>query len=1017
MNALTVKGIRKRDGRVVPFNKDKIIEAIFSAAEAVGGKDRELSKRLADEVLEIVNSRFVRRIPTVEEVQDIVEKVLIENGHAKTSKAYILYRDQRSKIREVKALFDSVEIVEDYVSEEDWRVKENANMAYSLQGLNNHISSRIIAKYWLKKIYPKNIRIAHQDGDIHLHDLSTLGPYCVGWDLQDLLTRGFGGVGGKIEAAPPKHLRTALGQAVNFLYTLQGESAGAQAFSNFDTLLAPFIRYDKLDYKGIKQALQEFLFNMNVPTRVGFQCLSEDTEILTPNGWVGYEDLKVKDKIKTFNIKKRIIEDKPVRKIFKRRYRGMMYNLKNRIQDQLISPKHRVLRKKFNTNTIVLEEIEEVAKLKSPFITYVAGRSAAKDSKLTNGEIKLLAWIIAEGTIENYKAHRHCSRITIYQSKIKNYKKYKEIISLLNKFKLKYSDRESYPGFGAPVRMVRLNAESSRKIHKYFGTKERIDFIPQILLNMSRRQSRLFLETYLKADGCEGCKIATTSVNILDGLQQIVVNAGYGFTVLTREPTIGTKLIYVLRLVKHEETYIMRIKKVKYDGIIWCPTTENETVIARRNGKVFITGNCPFSNITMDLDVPSHFKNSPVIIGGKPLGETYADFEDEMATFNKAFTELMIKGDAKGRIFSFPIPTYNLTKDFDWEKEEYDTLWKMTAKYGIPYFSNFINSDMKPEDARSMCCRLRLDNKELIKRGGGLFGSNPKTGSVGVVTINMARIGYLSEGDDDFFERLSYYMDIAKQSLELKRRVLERFTEKGLYPYSRLYLDDVKKSAGSYWRNHFSTIGLNGMNEACLNLMGQGIATKDGRKFAVSVLKHMNALLREFQEESENLYNLEATPAEGTSYRFAKIDRERFSNIITAGKEHPYYTNSTHLPVDYTDNLFNALDLQDELQCQYTGGTVFHAFLGERVDDISTCRNLVKKIAHNYNMPYFSLTPTFSVCSEHGYLSGEKANCHCGKPCEVYSRIVGYYRPIQHWNKGKKEEFGERKHFTMEAKV
>ncbi|WP_039766280.1 MULTISPECIES: ribonucleoside triphosphate reductase [unclassified Caldicellulosiruptor] len=687
--------VMKRDGTIVDFDRKKIENAIFKAAKAVGGSNYSIAEKLTDQVIELLEKKFGYSIPHVEDIQDIVEKVLIENGHAKTAKAYILYRKQHQDMREFKNLFLDIEnTVDQYIGKEDWRVNENSNMSYSLQGLNNHISTAVISKYWLNKIYPKEVAEAHINGDFHLHDLGVLGVYCCGWDLRDLLLNGFTGVEGKVASKPAKHFRSALGQVVNFFYTLQGEAAGAQAFSNFDTYLAPFIYYDKLTYSDVKQALQEFVFNTNVPTRVGFQS--------------------------------------------------------------------------------------------------------------------------------------------------------------------------------------------------------------------------------------------------------------------------------------------------------------------------------PFTNITLDLVPPSTLKDEPVIIGGQIMDRTYKEFQREMDIFNMAFAEVMMEGDAKGRIFSFPIPTYNITKDFDWDSPVVDKIMEMTAKYGLPYFSNFVNSDMKPEDARSMCCRLRLDNRELRKRGGGLFGANPLTGSIGVVTINLPRIGYLSKSEDEYFERLARLMDIAKTSLEIKREVLEDLTKKGLYPYSRFYLRDIYARFGEYWKNHFNTIGIVGMHESLLNFMGVGIDTKEGREFAIKVLDFMRERIRKYQEETGILYNLEATPAEGTSYRLARKDKQMFPDIITSGKDEPFYTNSTQLPVDYTDDIFTALDHQEELQIRYTGGTVLHGFVGEKIDDIQVCKEIVKKIAYNYRIPYYTITPTFSVCPDHGYVAGEHFSCPtCGKECEVYSRVVGYYRPVQCWNKGKQEEFKFRKEYKI----
>ena len=700
-----MKYVRKRDGRLEEFDSNRITTAIWKAERAVGGRAQERAKSLSDQVVKELKQRFGDEgVPTVEEIQDIVEKVLIENGHARTAKAYILYRKQHQDLRELAALLSSSDLVEQYLNLEDWRVRENANMSYSLQGLNNHLSSTVIAKYWTSRVYPPNIGEAHESGDMHIHNLGVLGPYCVGWDIRDLVLSGFRGVPGKLESKPPKHFRTALGQVVNFFYTLQGEAAGAQAFASFDTYLAPFIRYDGLNEKEVRQALQEFFFNINIPTRVGFQT--------------------------------------------------------------------------------------------------------------------------------------------------------------------------------------------------------------------------------------------------------------------------------------------------------------------------------PFTNVTLDLTVPEFMRDEPITVGGKVVDEVYGDIQDEIGMFNAAFAEVMQEGDAKGRVFTFPIPTYNITNDFDWESPVARKVFEATAKYGTPYFSNFINSDMKPDDVRSMCCRLRIDNRMLRRRGGGFFGANPLTGSIGVVTLNLPRIGYLSKDEEAFFERLAEMMSLAKDSLEIKRKILERFTENGLYPYSKFYLRFIKESYGSYWKNHFSTIGLIGMNEALLNLFSHGIATDEGTKFAIRVLQFMRERLLDFQEETGNIYNLEATPAEGASHGLARTDKRKYPDIVVANEAYlptgaePFYTNSTQLPVDYTGDLFEALEHQDKLQPLYTGGTVFHIFLGERIYSWEAAAEIVKKVAYFAHLPYFSLTPTFSICPTHGYLNGEDEVCpHCRAKCEVYSRIVGYLRPVDQWNDGKQAEFRIRKTFDKSVLV
>ena len=672
VSTMTVKNVLKRDGRLVVFDCQRISGAIFKAAQAVGGEDRATAGRLMLKCMERINNLYGELgVATVEQIQDCVEKVLIEEGHAKTAKAYILYRKQRADMRDIENTVAGMEsLIDDYIGGDDWRVNENSNTTYSLQGLNNFISTTVTAKYWLNKIYPPEIKEAHESGDMHIHDLGLLSVYCCGWDLKDLLTKGFTGVAGKTESSPARHFRTALGQMVNFFYTLQGEAAGAQAFANIDTLLAPFVAYDNLTYDEVKQSVQEFIFNLNVPTRVGFQT--------------------------------------------------------------------------------------------------------------------------------------------------------------------------------------------------------------------------------------------------------------------------------------------------------------------------------PFTNLTFDLTVPDMFKDERVIWGGELQNDTYGIFQNEMDMINRAFIEVMTSGDAKGRIFTFPIPTYNIGKDFDWDRSIVDKLMAMTGKYGLPYFANFVNSDMNPEDARSMCCRLRLDNRELRKRGGGLFGANPLTGSIGVVTVNLARIGYLAKDEADYFDRLEKIMEKARVSLRIKRKSLENYTDKGLYPYSRFYLSVIKERFGQYWKNHFNTIGIIGMNESLLNFIGENIVSMDGSKFAQKVLDFMNDKMRAFQEADDMLYNLEATPAEGTSYRLAKKDKSDFPDIIQADFDKPMYSNSTQLPVKCGLNLFEAMEHQDSLQTKYTGGTVFHVFMGECIEDTKSVKELVKRIASTYRMPYFTLTPTFSICPVHGYLSGEHHTCpKCKQEKEekIYQKI------------------------------
>lgn len=679
----------KRDGRIVDFDPQKIEKAMKKAFDATGSIDR------STELTPVVIQRLDKPQAYVEEIQDIVERVLMEAGEYRAAKAFIIYREKQaekrrvsSSIRETMNLFDS------YITNEDWKVKENSNMNYSLQGLNNHIVSRFTETYWLNKIYPSNIAEAHINGDMHIHDLGLLAPYCCGWSLEDILVNGFSGVDYKVESTPAKHFGTILGQLANFLYTLQGEAAGAQAVSNFDTLLAPFVYYDELSYKEVKQEIQSFVYNLNVPTRVGFQT--------------------------------------------------------------------------------------------------------------------------------------------------------------------------------------------------------------------------------------------------------------------------------------------------------------------------------PFTNITFDIKCPSVLENQPVVVGGKTLDKTYKEFQEQMDMINIAFCEVMMAGDKKGRMFSFPIPTYNITKDFPWDTPVVNEIMKMTAKYGIPYFANFINSDLSPDDVRSMCCRLRIDHRELKKRGGGLFGANPLTGSMGNVTINLPRLGYLSHSKEEYIYLLSRVMDLAKNSLLIKRKAVENFTETGLYPYSRFYLRDIKARFGSYWANHFNTIGIVGMNESLLNFFDKDITTQEGYAFAIEIMDFMRKKLKEYQEETKQMFNLEATPAEATTMNLALKDLKFYPDIKTQGTpDAPFYTNSTQLPVNYTTNLIDAIKLQDNMQTKYTGGTVFHGFLGEATTEAAV-EKVIKAVFSNFKLPYFSITPTFSICPNDGYISGEHFTCpKCGEDAEVWSRVVGFYRPVQNWNKGKKQEFAQRKEYIV----
>lgn len=989
--------VKTRDGGVVLYQQEKITEAIFKAAKAVGGDDYEKAKQISNKIDAALQILFdAGMIPTVEQIQDLVEKTLIEEGHAKTAKAYIIYRRKRQEAREGKCfMLDVVDTIDGYLSESDWRVNENSNMNYSHSGLLMHVAGSVIANYTLTKIYPDEIAIAHREGDMHIHDLSMgIAGYCAGWSLRQLLEEGFNGVPGKTESVPPKHLGSALWQMINFIGTLQNEWAGAQAFSSFDTYLAPFVKADSLSYKQVKQAIQGFVFNMNIPSRWGSQCVTDDVECLTSNGWKYHDDIDTKkDKIATFNIKTKEIEYLTPSRVLSYKYDGKMVRIKNRTQDHLVTPDHKVVRKIFNSDKYELKEAQNLIKLKTGVIIPNSGLTKSK-KEVKDYLIELIAWLVSEGTFSEDRG-----RVSLYQS-YKNIKKCEKIRRCLKSNGLKWDETKRVTGFSAiPSIRFRINQEGSLKVRKIISSKK----IPSFIKSLSARQIKLFLDTYIEGDGHREEKgrlrIYSKDYDVVNSLQELCALVEYGTTINVRENGV-----FVVNIIRNSQT-LVKLSYEKYKGVVWCPTTDNGTFVARRKGKVFVTGNTPFSNITLDWVVPEDMKNKKAVVGGKRMDFTYGDCQPEMDIINKAFIEVMTTGDAKGRIFTFPIPTYNITKDFVWDSPNAELLFEMTARYGIPYFQNFVNSSLNPSDVRSMCCRLQMDLRELKARGGGLFGSAEMTGSIGVVTINLPRIGFLSKTKEEFLTRLFHLMDLAQESLEIKRKIVAANLDKGLFPFSKRYLGTLD--------NHFSTIGIVGMHEALVNFMGFGIETSEGKAFAEEILEHMRERLAIFQEKTGHMYNLEATPAEGTSYRLARIDVKKYPEIKTAGDLEPYYTNSSHLPVQYTKDIFSALEHQNSLQTKYTGGTVLHGFIGEKIDATIT-KKLVQKISAQYHLPYFTITPTFSICSEHGYIAGEHHTCPtCQSNCEIFSRVVGYHRPVIAWNKGKKEEFKDRTPYVV----
>ncbi len=958
--------VRKRDGREVPFDARKIESAILRAGQASGEFGDLEATGLTTQVIKVISHRLdAGRIPDIEGIQDVVEQTLIAANHFETARAYIVYREQHSRLREDRrTLVDVAASINEYLDRSDWRVAANANQGYSLGGMILNSAGKMVANYWLSHVYPPEVGAAHREGDLHIHDLDMLAGYCAGWSLRTLLHEGLNGVPGKVEAGPPRHMSSAVGQIVNFLGTLQNEWAGAQAFSSFDTYMAPYVRKDRLDYEQVKQAIQELIYNLNVPSRWGCQCVDEETECLTENGWKRHDQIIKGEKIATVDWRDNRLEYLEPLAITAYDFDGEMYVLRNRTQEQWVTPRHKVMRKLFNSdNRWVLEDIEEVAELKSPIIVPNAWETTSVH-EVDDNLVELLAWVVSEGNFDFSDGRR---RISLWQS-TGNHENAAAIERVLTVLGLSWHERLQTGTYANhPVCRYRLNAEGSELVLRYTLRK----CVPPLIRTLSARQIRLFLDTYIRGDGSVEpngrIRIYTNDRENLDALQELCVLAGYGSTVYTR----ADSGVHVLNVVRNRETYIQLIQRRAYRGKVWCPTTRNGTFIARRRGKTFVTGNTPFTNLTFDWVCPEDLREQVPVIGGLEQPFTYGELQPEMDLINRAYIEVMTVGDAKGRIFTFPIPTYNITTDFPWDSENADRLFAMTARYGLPYFQNFINSELSPNQVRSMCCRLQLDLRELLKRGNGLFGSAEQTGSIGVVTINCARLGHEYPGDEaGLYARFDTLLELARNSLEIKRKVIHRHMDQGLFPYTKRFLGTL--------RNHFSTIGVNGINEMIRNFTGDtdDITGARGQALAVRFLDHVRARMTEFQEQTGHMYNLEATPAEGATYRFAKEDRKRYPDIIQSGTpDAPYYTNSSQLPAGYTDDPFQALALQEELQSKYTGGTVLHLYMSEQISSVEACKRLVRRSLTNFRLPYITVTPIFSICPKHGYIPGEHEFC------------------------------------------
>jgi ribonucleoside-triphosphate reductase len=1004
--------IIKRNGDIVPFDENKIKKAILSAVHSVDisllNENPINIDTLFINIFDDLYKKFnVSVIPSVEQVQDIIERNLVKVNYFDVAKSYILYREQRRKIRDTANFCCNLSNTMDlYLGREDWRVNENSNVDYSLGGLILHNSGTITANHWLEHIYLKEISDAHKEGYFHIHDLQLLSSYCCGWSLRQLIMEGLGGVSGKISSRPARHLSTLVNQMVNFLGILQNEWAGAQAFSSVDTYLAPYVRRDNLTYEGVKQCIQSLVFGLNVSSRWG--CVDDSTDMLTPEGFKSYKDLKEGDL--TYVVNNGKLEIEPILKMNIYDYEGDMINFYNRSYSQIVTPNHRCLYRT-DDNSWQIKSAEDIYNY-SEFVFPIAPEEYVKDGiGLTDDEIRFCVLVLTEGSFDYRGGSLH--KVTIYKSKRRL--RLFDIEGLFDRLDIKYSvssKKSSFPRDYKGHYDVNVYTIYKPAFDKFLPIVSDKKSISPIFFNMSRHQANVFINTWSLLDGNGKNKFTCQcdSELIQDQIQHIAILSGHGSKKFSKVFKLNKNPTLYIRIFK-AITKSMDKKIVAYKGKVWCPTTSTGIVIFRSNGSVFISGNSqsPFTNFTFDWVVPNDLKDNPAIIGDEVLDNSYSDYQYEMDIINKAFLEVMLEGDAEKRGFSYPIPTYNLTKEFDWDNRNCDLLFKLTAKYGTPYFQNFINSDLDPSHVRSMCCRLSLDKRELRKRGGGLFGSNEFVGSLGVITLNMGRIGYLSDTKEEYFSMLGEYMDIAYNASEIKRKTLKKLFNEGLYPYTKKYLRNFD--------NYFSTIGLIGMNESMLNFLGKDISDKESIDFSIEVLDYMKSKLLKYQEISGNLYNLEATPGEGTSYRLAKIDKSKYPDIVLSGEGDSYYTNSTQLPVGITDDIFEALEMQNDIQKMYTGGTVFHGFLDTAISDSSTCKNLVRKIAENFEVPYFTITPTYSICHNHGYISGEQFNCpSCNEVTEVYSRIVGYYRPVKSWNKGKKSEYKERKPYSISNK-
>ncbi|KUK77604.1 MAG: Anaerobic ribonucleoside-triphosphate reductase [candidate division WS6 bacterium 34_10] len=987
--------VKKRDGRIVDFDKERITTSIFKAADSVGGDDRKRAEEVANEAVKRLNEKYANR-DTVKttEIAEVVKDTLIDMGHGKTSVAFDLFLQLRNQIKNIKSLIDADSLIKDYIDMEDWRIKENSNMSYSWQGLNNHISSSVQANYWLHSIFDKDISNAHINGDIHLHDLGMLATYCCGWSLEDLLIKGFTGVPGKISCAPPKHFRTALGQIVNYLYTLQHEAAGAQAFSSFDTYLAPFIRYDELSYDEVKQAMQEFLFNMNVPTRVGCQTpFTNITMDLKPHGMLANESV--------------IIGGKPQKDVYGDFQEEMdMINkafcevmLEGDAQGRIFSfpiPTYN-LTKDFEWENPKYDKLWEMtAKYGIPYFSNFINSDMSPDDARSMcplaGEEKVLIRS-SRGRGLEYSSIRNIyegnSKKDVYEiysdgkfvkgkfNKFENQKMLK--VTLANNHVIKMSEKH--------LNFVSTNSKSN--IKEITGSDLTEEMYLPYSLNIfegkgGTKELGYFVGAYAGDGSFDGNSTTVFSLCI-DQKDEVVKRL-----INISEKYFGANY----SITEYEDTKLLTLKIHSKAAVGLCKDyVEGKERVKRYTARVFDCSKDFRLGVIEGHYATDGGNRNRIYTSSKRMVETLNMLAASLGTTTAIYEDT--REGRLGKEANYAVLIYKLDRDKygDFWFKKGDKLWvKIKNIEKLPnktaYCFEVLNNDpiftVGTTGILTHNCRLRLDNRELRKRGGGLFGANPLTGSIGVVTINMARIGYLAKDEKEYFEMLDKWMDVAKRALMARREFVEEYMEKGLYPYSKFYLADIAERFGEYFKNHFNTIGLLGLNESIVNFTDEkeNIASEKGREFGLKVLTHMRERLMDYQIETNQLFNLEATPGEGTTYRFAKSDKKKFGDdIITAadlGVTHskdPYYTNSSQLPVGYTDDVWEALDLQDDFQTKYTGGTVLHIFLGEKMPSVESTRTFVKKVAENYTLPYFSITPTFSICPKHGYISGEHQFC------------------------------------------